>query len=233
MFEMRRFIWIICIALLGLWLFFLCGKKTKQRWIVEKTINSEHWQQRNKEIKNTPTGKYKVVFLGNSLTELFNVNEYFNDTILLNCGIVGDFSEGLVKRIDNITKLKPEKLFIEIGINDIIEKIPLDDICVNYREVIKKMQAQSPQTKIYIQSNLPVIINRPSFLTDNKDVNNRVVKQNENLKKIAKEFNLTYIDIYTAFIKHPNLNELFIPDGIHLTPVAYNLWKTTVMPYLY
>ena len=230
---MRRFIWIICIALLGLWLFFLCGKKTKQRWIVEKTINSEHWQQRNKEIKNTPTGKYKVVFLGNSLTELFNVNEYFNDTILLNCGIVGDFSEGLVKRIDNITKLKPEKLFIEIGINDIIEKIPLDDICVNYREVIKKMQAQSPQTKIYIQSNLPVIINRPSFLTDNKDVNNRVVKQNENLKKIAKEFNLTYIDIYTAFIKHPNLNELFIPDGIHLTPVAYNLWKTTVMPYLY
>jgi len=99
--------------------------------------------------------------------------------------------------------------------------------------VIKKMQVQSPQTKIYIQSNLPVIINRPSFLTDDKDVNNRVLKQNKNLKKIAKEFNLTYIDIHTVFIKHPNLNELFIPDGIHLTPTAYTLWKTTLMPYLY
>jgi len=232
-FEMRRFIWIVCIALLSLWLLFLCGKKLKQRWIVEKTLSSEHWQQRNEEIKNTPPDKYKVVFLGNSLTELFNVNEYFADTTLLNCGIVGDFSEGLVKRIDNITKLKPEKLFIEIGINDIIEKIALDDICANYREVIKKMQTQSPQTKIYIQSNLPVIINRPSFLTDNKDVNNRILAQNENLKKIAQEFNLTYVDIHTAFIKYPKLNDLFVSDGVHLTPTAYNIWKTTLMPYLY
>src|SRR6201987_1703550 len=152
---MRRFIWIACSTLLGLWLLFWCREKIKQRWIVEKTLKSEHWQQRNQEIKDTPPGKCKVVFLGNSLTELFNVNEYFADSTLLNCGIVGDFSEGLVKRIDNIAKLKPEKLFIEIGINDIIEKISLNDICANYREVIKKMQAQSPQTKIYIQSNLP------------------------------------------------------------------------------
>lgn len=231
--KMRKFIWITCLALLGLWLLFLCGKKLKQRWIVEKTLNSEHWQQRDQEIKNIPTGKYKVVFLGNSLTELFYLDTYFADSTLLNCGIVGDFSEGLVKRIDNIAKLKPEKLFIEIGINDMIEKIALDDICANYREVIKKMQAQSPQTKIYIQSNLPVIINRPSFLTDDKDVNNRILKQNENLKKIAKEFNLTYIDIYSAFIKHPNLNELFVPDGVHLTPTAYTIWKNTIMPYLY
>lgn len=230
---MRRFIWIFCIALVGFWLFFLAIKKIKQRRIVEITLKSEHWQQRNEEIKNTPSSKYKVIFLGNSLTELFSVNYYFNDSTLLNCGIVGDFSEGLVKRIDNIAKLKPEKLFIEIGINDIIEKIALDDICDNYREVIKKMQAQSPQTKIYIQSNLPVIINRPSFLTDDKDVNDRILKQNENLKKIAKEFNLTYIDIHTAFIKYPNLNELFLPDGVHLTPTAYTVWKTTAMPYLY
>ncbi|HTA62064.1 MAG TPA: GDSL-type esterase/lipase family protein [Bacteroidia bacterium] len=230
---MKRLIWIVCIALLGLWLFFLGGKKIKQCWIVEKTINSKHWQQRDMEIKNIPQGKYKVVFLGNSLTELFYLDDYFADTTLLNCGIVGDISEGLVKRIDNIAKLKPEKLFIEIGINDIIEKISLDDICANYREAIKKMQAQSPQTKIFIQSNLPVIINRPSFLTDDKDVNKRVLRQNENLKKIAQEFNLTYIDIYTVFIKHPNLTELFVPDGIHLTPTAYTIWKNTVMPYLY
>src|ERR1700747_1440247 len=109
---MRRFIWIVCIALLGLWLLFLAGKKIKQRWIIEKTINSQHWQRRDMEIKNIPQSKYKVVFLGNSLTELFDVNEYFKDTTLLNCGIVGDVSEGLVKRIDNVARLKPEKLFI-------------------------------------------------------------------------------------------------------------------------
>jgi lysophospholipase L1-like esterase len=230
---MRKFIWIVCIALLFLGILFVAGKKMKQRWIVGKTIKSEHWQQRNQTISEAKTDKYKVIFLGNSLTEMWDINYYFNDSTLLNAGITGDFSEGLTKRLDNIIKLKPTKLFIEIGINDMIEKISLDEICANYREVIKMVQAQSPQTKIFIQSNLPVIINRPSFLTDDKDVNNRVLQQNENLKKIAKEFNLTYIDIHTTFIKHPNLDELFIPDGIHLTPTAYNLWKTILMPYLY
>lgn len=232
-FEMKRFIWIVVISFLSLWLLFLVEKKIKQRWIVGKTLTSEHWQQRTQQIKNIPQGKYKVVFLGNSLTELFFLDDYFADSTFLNCGIVGDFTEGLTKRIDDVARLKPEKLFIEIGINDIIEKIELDDICDNYREVIKKMQAHSPQTKIYIQSNLPVIINRPSFLTDDKDVNNRILKQNENLKKIAKEFNLTYIDIHTAFVKHPNFNELFVPDGVHLTPTAYTVWKNTIMTYLY
>ena len=230
---MRKFIWIACIALLFLGIFFLAGKKMKQRWIVEKTIKSEHWQQRNQTISEATANKYRVVFLGNSLTEMWDINYYFNDTTLLNAGITGDFSEGLIKRLNNIIRLKPEKIFIEIGINDMIEKISLDEICANYREIIKTVQVQSPQTKIYVQSNLPVIINRPSFLTNDKDVNNRVLQQNENLKKIAKEFNLTYIDVHTTFIKHTNLNELFIPDGIHLTPTAYNLWKTILMPYLY
>ena len=230
---MRKYIWIACIALLFLGLFFLAGKKMKQCWIVEKTISSKHWQERNKTIAESAFGKYKVVFFGNSLTEMWDINYYFNDSTLLNAGITGDFSEGLVKRVENITKLKPEKLFIEIGINDMIEKISLDEICANYRKVIKVVQQQSPQTNIFIQSNLPVIINRPSFLTDDKDVNDRVLQQNENLKKIAEEFNLTYIDIHSVFIKYPKREDLFITDGVHLTPTAYTLWKNTLMPYLY
>jgi lysophospholipase L1-like esterase len=230
---MRKFIWITCIALLFLSILFFSGKKMKQRWIVEKTIKSEHWQQRNQIILEATSNKYKVVFLGNSLTEMWDINYYFNDSTLLNAGITGDFSEGLTKRIDAIIKLKPEKLFIEIGINDMIEKISLDEICTNYKEVVTTIQVQSPQTKIFIQSNLPVIINRPSFLTDDKDVNNRVLQQNENLKKMCKEFSITYIDIHTTFANYAKLEDLFIPDGIHLTPMAYNLWKTILMPYLY
>jgi hypothetical protein len=208
---MRKFIWITCIALLFLSILFFSGKKMKQRWIVEKTIKSEHWQQRNQIILEATSNKYKVVFLGNSLTEMWDINYYFNDS----------------------TILKPEKLFIEIGINDMIEKISLDEICTNYKEVVTTIQVQSPQTKIFIQSNLPVIINRPSFLTDDKDVNNRVLQQNENLKKMCKEFSITYIDIHTTFANYAKLEDLFIPDGIHLTPMAYNLWKTILMPYLY
>ena len=178
-------------------------------------------------------GKYKVIFLGNSLTELFDFNEYFADTSLLNAGIVGDFSEGLTRRIETIARLQPEKLFIEIGINDMIEKIPLSTICKNYMRVIKTMQQKSPQTQLFIQSNLPVILKIPSFLASSEEVNQRVIEQNEHLKTLAKELKVTYIDIHTSFIRDQNLSELFVWDGIHLSERGYGIWKNILMPYLY
>jgi len=230
--KVFKFILGILLFAVFLWIIFLCGKKIKQRWIIEKTINSTHWQKRNKEILNTDKTKYNAIFLGNSLTEMFDVSYYFNDSTLLNCGIVGDFSEGLLKRSDAIIKLKPQKLFIEIGINDMIEKISLTEICNNYEALIIRIKNESPETKIYIQSNLPVIINRPSFLTNNSDVNNLVVKQNKNLRVLAKKYSCTFIDIYSELIKEKNIETLFIADGIHLTPKAYSIWTSVVKPYL-
>lgn len=231
---MKAFKFILGIVLIPafLWLAFLCEKKIKQRWIINKTINGEHWQQRAQQIEAAPTGKYKTIFFGNSLTEMFDVQGYFNDTTILNCGIVGDFSEGLLKRSDAIIKLKPQKLFIEIGINDMIEKISLSEICSNYEALLIKIKKESPMTKIYIQSNLPVIINRPSLLTNDKDVNDLVVEQNKNLQALAKKYNCTFIDIYSEMAKEKDKPSLFIWDGIHLTPKAYAIWTSTVKPYL-
>jgi lysophospholipase L1-like esterase len=212
-----------------LFIVFMGEKKIKQRWIIERTIQSEHWQKRAKEIESTPQGKYKIIFFGNSLIEMWDVNYYFNDSTILNCGITGDFSEGLLKRCGTIINLKPEKLFIEIGINDIIEKIPLGEICNNYEQLITCIQHESPQTKIYIQSNLPLIINRPSLLTNDDDVNSQVLKQNENLKLLAKKYNCVYVDIYSEMIKEKDRASLFIWDGLHLTPKAYLIWQKVII----
>jgi lysophospholipase L1-like esterase len=227
----KYFAAIFC-TILFLWGFFVFGKAVKKKWIVYETLHSVHWQERYKEMEQIKPGSYKIIFLGNSLTELFDLEYYFKDSTILNCGIVGDFTEGLIKRANTITKLKPQKLFIEIGINDMIEQISLEEICANYEEVIKIIRKESPGTKIYIQSNLPVIINRPSLLTGDKYVNELIRKQNENLKALAKRTNCVYMDVYSSFIKEKNLESLFIWDGIHFTPKAYNIWSGVLEPYL-
>ncbi len=223
---------LIAGSILFLWGFFVFGKKVKKKWIVYVTLHSAHWEERYKELEQIKPGSYKIIFLGNSLTELFDLTYYFKDTTILNCGIVGDFTEGLVKRVNTITKLKPEKLFIEIGINDIIEQISLEEICANYEELIKTIKKESPLTKIYIQSNLPAIINRPSLLTGDKEVNDLIRKQNRNLQQLAKNCNCTYIDVYSSFVREKDFESLFIADGIHFTPKAYNIWKEIILPYL-
>ncbi len=228
--KSKRLKYVVATGLIFILLFmiFIGGKKIKQRWIIERTLQSEHWQKRAKEIASAAQGKYKAIFLGNSLTEMWDVNYYFNDSTLLNAGITGDFSEGLLKRCDVIIKLKPEKLFIEIGINDMIEKIPLDEICSNYEQLIIRIEKESPLTKIYIQSNLPLIVNRPSLLTNNDDVNNLVIKQNVNLKCLTKKYNCVYVDIYSEMIKEQDRSSLFIWDGLHLTSKAYLIWKKVI-----
>ena len=221
-----------CFLLMGGGVF-MFGKWVKKKWIVHVTLTSPHWEQRLSEMNEIKRGKYKIIFLGNSLTELFDLEYYFKDSSLLNCGIVGDFSEGLVKRAGSIGRLKPDKLFIEIGINDIIEQIPLNEICANYEELIEIIKKESPDTKIFIQSNFPVIINRPSILTSDKNVNDLVKEQNENLKDLAKRTHCTFIDIYPAFTeRNVDFKALFIWDGIHFTDKAYTIWASIVKPYL-
>lgn len=212
--------------------YFCCGKFVKQKWIVYKTLQSPHWKERAAEIENCVPGKYKIIFFGNSLTELFDLNGYFNDRAILNCGIVGDFSEGLLKRAGSIVKLKPEKLFIEIGINDIIEQVPLAEICSNYEKLLKLIRQGSPHTEVYIQSNLPVIINRPSVLVDDRSVNEKLLEQNRNLRMIATRNGVVFIDLYAAFLRSGYVKDLLIEDGIHLNKKAYAVWKMTVLPYL-
>ena len=223
-----RFLLPIGLILTVLFVFFIFGKKVKQRWIVEKTIKSDHWQERVTEIEKAASRPYKTVFLGNSLTEMFDLYAWFQDSSILNCGISGDFSEGLLERRGVIVKLKPEKIFIEIGINDMIEKIPLEEICANYEKLIEYIQAECPQTRIYIQSNLPVIINRPSLLTGDNDVNNLVLKQNKNLEALAAKYHCGYVDIYSGMAKEKDKNSLFIPDGIHLSSKGYAIWAEAV-----
>jgi len=219
---------LFLMVLGALLLFLYTGKRAKQKWIVYKTLQSAHWKERTIEIEKELPGKYKIIFLGNSLTELFDLPYYFKDSTILNCGIVGDFTEGVLKRIEIINKLQPQLLFIEIGINDIVEQVPQEEVLRNYNELINAIKVSSPNTRIYVQNNLPVIIRKPSLFVSNKTVNDRIVEQNLALRELAKRNEVMYIDLYSAFMRSGTVEDLVVEDGIHLTPKAYATWKRAV-----
>lgn len=83
---------------------------------------------------NTTTKK-EVIFLGHSLINEFLVNEFLgeNDTIkFINMGIGGDDVQGMYKRREIAFNRNPYKIFIEIGINDIINNEENDSILYYY-----------------------------------------------------------------------------------------------------
>jgi len=168
-----------------------------------------------------------IVFLGNSLIANFDL-EQFNNPHTVNRGISGDFTEGVIKRMNGIINKHPKKIFIEIGINDLVEKVPLGTIAHNYDTILQKISVVSPQTKVYIFSLLPTKLHR-SILTSAANVNKRVVKFNAILAKFPKKYHCTYIDTWSHFVTKDNsMDTKVTTDGIHLTEEGYKIWRNLI-----
>ena len=75
-----------------------------------------------------------IVFLGDSQFEYCNWNELLVRSDMLNYGIAGDTTSGLVGRVEVVCQHNPSKIFIEIGTNDLSlgdDVFPEDDVDVD------------------------------------------------------------------------------------------------------
>ena len=173
-----------------------------------------------------------IVFIGNSITNGAEWNELFPQKRVKNRGISGDTSEGVFDRLDAIVKGKPAKIFILIGVNDISREIKVETIVLNMKRIVEKIQKESPKTKIYIQSILPV---NPDFEMFKGHMKPELIKEiNQFYQNIAQEYKVNYIDLYSHFLEDgtDKMNKKYTNDGLHLLGEGYLLWREIVKPYL-
>nr|WP_314472486.1 SGNH/GDSL hydrolase family protein [uncultured Capnocytophaga sp.] len=173
-----------------------------------------------------------IVFIGNSITNGAEWNELFPRKRVKNRGISGDTSEGVYDRLDPVVKGKPTKIFILIGINDISRGIEVETIVQNMKRIVEKIQNESPKTKIYIQSILPV---NPDFGMFKTHMKPELIKEiNQQYQNIAKEYKVNYINLYPHFLEEETdrMNEKYTNDGLHLLGEGYLLWSEIIKPYL-
>lgn len=173
-----------------------------------------------------------IVFIGNSITNGTEWNELFPQKRVKNRGISGDTSEGVYDRLDPVVKGKPAKIFILIGINDISRGIEVETIVQNMKRIVEKIQTESPKTKIYIQSILPV---NPDFGMFKGHEKPQLIKEiNQQYQNIAKEYNVNYINLYPHFLEEgtDRMNKKYTNNGLHLLGEGYLLWSKIIKPYL-
>lgn len=185
---------------------------------------------RNEVFRILPNDTDEVIMLGNSLTHNFEWHEIFKNVNIKNRGINGDSSNGILHRLTEVVESNPKKIFIEIGINDLLHGITVDSVFENYKRIVLTIRLKSPKTQIYIQSVLP---NSWNIYNTNKPVINCVIIFNGKLKDYCKINSLIYIDLYSRFLFEQRLNPIYdCGDKLHLSGKGYLLWCNLIKEYI-
>lgn len=169
--------------------------------------------------------KKDIIFLGNSITFGIDWCELLELPKARNRGISGDRTFGVLERLQEVIEGKPAKVFILIGINDILHNVPDSIVILNYKNIISRIIKGSPNSKIYIQSILPVNESFPKYKSIIQK-SDRIITVNKALKQLAKDYKVTYIDLYASFTdSNGQLKSKYTYDGLHLTLAGYQQWK--------
>lgn len=191
---------------------------------IDSTYQNSHYSNRLEFFTQMPNQKKEIVFLGNSITEAGKWQELIQKKAVINRGISGDVTYGVLARIDEVLASKPVKIFLLIGINDMKRGFPQEVILANFRRIIAAVKTQSPKTKLYIQSILPV--HEKMLPASYAQINNEKINQlNHQLEILSKEQNLTYINLHPVFKDgNGSLKKELTNDGLHLLQASYILW---------
>jgi lysophospholipase L1-like esterase len=186
----------------------------------------DYHNQRLAIFKKEPVVKGKIMFLGNSITEFGNWKKWLNDTTVINRGIAGDNTFGVLDRLQDVIDRQPAKLFLKIGINDIAKNIPDKVIVDNIFTIVQRVKTGSPTTQIFVHSILPTHDSVKIEYPDAYNKNNHVVNINNQIKQKAKKKGFTFVDIYTILSDtNGKLTAKYAEnDGLHLNTEGYQLW---------
>ncbi|MEK9136523.1 MAG: GDSL-type esterase/lipase family protein [Bacteroidota bacterium] len=191
-------------------------------------IPSPHYDHRKSLFSlMTPTQR-DIVFLGDSITEGCNWSELFRNPRIKNRGIGGDTSDGVLKRLNQIIAGQPQQVFLMVGINDLWNGDPVENVAENIRQILACCKRTSPATKVFIQSVLPMNGTWSSIPKRIPTVNARVVVLNNKLRALASEFQQPYIDLHSLFSRDDQLDPNYTHDGLHLNGTAYMVWKSAI-----
>jgi hexosaminidase len=201
--------------------------------IYPDSLFSTYYHQRWTLFQALPQTKDDIIFIGNSITDGGEWSELFQDLRVKNRGISGDISAGVLKRIDEVVKRKPAKVFLMIGTNDLARGISTDSAIKNILHTAAWLKQESPATKLFVQSILPVsdVYKKFSGHTSKTD---SILKLNNHLSKVAETYEYTFVNLYPSFCNQQGkLDEKYSNDGLHLAGEGYLLWKHLVFPYAY
>lgn len=206
--------------------------------ILKQIFKAEHlriyWNDQLDDFNmfNAAVKKGGIAFVGDSITDFFRICEFYLKKRVYNRGISGDTSQGVLNRLkESVYDLKPEKVFLLIGTNDIARpRYDENQTAKNIAEIVREINENCPDTIVYVESVYPV---SEKYTGLGKRTNIKVNSLNKKIKNALEDLSCVYIDFHQHLAGNDgNLKDEYTYDGLHLSGDGYKKVIEILKPYL-
>lgn len=173
---------------------------------------------RRTQFRKLPNTEAEIVFAGDSLIADGPWSELYCS--IKNRGIGGETTSGLLDRLDEVTESRPRKIFLLVGTNCLAADTPVAQVVRNYRKVLEQVRRESPQSRVFVISVLPV---NPRLTRGLFRLNATIRELNRQLRDLAGQFeNVAFLDVFDALTDASgDLRKDLTTDGLHLNLDGY------------
>jgi len=210
----------------------------KEIWRLEKEQMVKDFHVWNKDAI-----KGQTVFTGSSLMEMFPIEKWVkelgpNAPIVYNRGVGGYRTTDLLPILDAcVFELKPRKVFINIGTNDLSDgNIPLETVMSNYDRIITQIEEKLPGVIIYMMAYYP--INYEAATEEMKPcllirTNEKISRANELVAQLAAKHGQKYINVNASLMdEQGRLKAQYTIEGMHIKPEGYQVIFKDILAYV-
>ena len=184
----------------------------------------------NRHIKKFQTIKEQkdIVLFGDSMMAYFPVTKLNLTKKIHNLGIPGDTTDGLLNRLNQVIRLKPKYVFVNVGLNDLVltnntHQKSIENMMLIRHELLEKLH----DTKIYFFTLTP--INQKDFSHDayvlkrNKE---DIITMNHLMNKHLGD---DVINLYQHLSdENHELIRNYTKDGIHVNELGYQYYLKAI-----
>lgn len=187
-----------------------------------KRIIQKDYDRHREKFKGL-TSKHKIILLGDSMIAYIPIHYFGLEAVVLNLGIPGDTTTGVLNRLDDVIHLMPSRVILNIGSNDaVLTDLTLDQTVSNIIGIEEHLKAKG--IPVTVVSMTPVLIGHP--LSNMDYIRNRT---NTELTYINQRLSVylpqdAYVDVFSSLLKQHQLSPDYTTDGIHLSKTGYAIY---------
>lgn len=204
----------------------------------ERTIRGSDWDNRaryrdaNSKLPRPGARNPRVVFLGDSITDAWRLEEYFSGSDFVNRGISGQITGQMLGRFkQDVVDLAPQAVVILAGTNDIGRGVSSDATEQNLTMIMDL--AEKHRIKVILCTLLPVsdyaLERGPRFQQTLRRPPSRILALNTWIRNAARTRNLTVVDYHQALADEGGfLKRNTSDDGLHPNAAGYRIMAPLV-----